>query len=285
MITIISPEAKSNTIYRIKEEIIKLGERCKIFKLSSSNYILDQDFLIDSNLIHPRCSIGFYEDRLTLYSWQFLNSLSIYDYKFVNSLETIYLTSDKFKTIKLLKKHNLNVPKTALIRDYEDAIKFMEKYSLDFPIIVKCCFSKSGEKVFKINSFDELKKITKNALWENLIIQEYLDFKSNGFYKDIRLLVLDNKIFGYSRVSRDFRTNLHLGNKVERVEINKDLEDIAYKCQKIAKAKILGVDILPYKGEYYVIELNSAPGTAGFLSLGVNVDKEIAKLLIKEDKS
>ncbi|WP_423792225.1 coenzyme gamma-F420-2:alpha-L-glutamate ligase [Methanocaldococcus indicus] len=281
MIVILSPEGKSETIYRIKREVNKLGEKCNIFLLNSNNYILDLDFNIECDLIHPRCGIGFYNNRITLYSWQFMNSL---DCKFINPLDIVYLTSDKFKTLKILKKKVL-VPKTALVRDFEDAIKFMEKNNLNFPIVVKSNFSKCGETVFKANNLEELKNLTKNALWDSILVQEYIDFKSNGVFKDIRVLVLDGEIVGaYSRVSKDFRTNLYLGNKVENVELNKDIEDIVEKCYSLVEAPILGIDILPTKDGYYVLELNSAPGTKGFRELNKNVDKEIAKLLVEYAK-
>ncbi|ADG13431.1 RimK domain protein ATP-grasp [Methanocaldococcus infernus ME] len=286
MIIIVSPEAKSETVYRIKREIENFRKDCKILKLASSNFFMDDSFFLENvELIHSRCSIGFYENNLTLFSWQVLQALEVHGYKFINSLDTVYLTSDKFKTIKLLKKNNILAPKTALIRDYEDALKFMEKNNLEFPIIIKCCFSKCGETVFKVNNLKELRERTEKALWKSLIAQEYIDFKVGELYKDIRLLVIDDEIFGYSRVSKNFKTNLYCGNKVEPIKINDELKEIAFKCKEVSGAKILGIDILPYKDKYYVIELNSAPGTKGFLKLGMNVDKKIAELFVREAKS
>ncbi|ENN96260.1 alpha-L-glutamate ligase, RimK family protein [Methanocaldococcus villosus KIN24-T80] len=281
-ITILSPEAKGRTVWALKEEIEKLNAKAEIFLLAENDNLITYDFSLETDLIHSRCGIGFYNDKLTLYSWQVMNSL---DAKFVNSLETVYLTSDKFKTIRILHKNNILTPKTALIRDYDDAIKFMEKYGLEFPVVIKKSFSKCGVSVFLAKNEEELWRLTKDAIYECKIIQEFINFKNNGYYKDIRVLVVDDEIVGgYSRVSKDFRTNIHLGNNVEKINLNDEVKEIALKCAEISKAKILGVDILPKMGKYYVIELNSAPGTEGFRKLGVNADKKIAELLVREAK-
>jgi len=246
---------------------------------------MSHDFKLETDLIHSRCGIGDYEDKLTLYSWQFIHALEIEDCKFINPIKTLYLTSDKFKTIKLLAKHNIKTPKTALIRDYDDAVKFIKKYGLKFPVVIKNSFSKCGLKVFMARTFEELKELTKNAIWEGKIIQEFIDFKDNGLYRDMRILVVDGEVVGgYRRVSRDFRTNLYLGNAVEKLDIDEELEELALKCADLSDAIILGVDVLPTKNGYYVIELNSSPGTKGFRDIGINADRKIAEALVRYAK-
>ena len=285
-ITILSPEGKSCSVWSLKNEIEKLGAECDIFLLSHPETLMSYDFKLETDLIHSRCGIGDYFDRLTLYSWQFINALEVEGCRFINPIKTLYLTSDKFKCIKLLAKNNIKTPKTALIRDYEDAVKFIEKYNIEFPVIVKNSFSKCGLKVFMAKNYNELKELTKNAIWEGKIIQEFIDFKENGLYKDMRILVVDGEVVGgYRRVSKDFRTNLYLGNIVEKLNIDEELEELALKCAELSEAVILGVDVLPTKDSYYVIELNSSPGTKGFRDIGINADRKIAEALIRYAKS
>ena len=98
-------------------------------------------------------------------------------------------------------------------------------------------------------------------------------------------MVVDGEVVGgYRRVSRDFRTNLYLGNVVEKLDIDEELEELALKCADLSKAVILGIDILPTRDNYYVIELNSAPGTKGFRDIGINADKKIAEALVRYAK-
>lgn len=66
MITIACAEGGS-TIYSLKKAIEDLGEKCNILLLSSDNLLVDTDFNIKTDLIHSRCGIGDYLDRLTLF--------------------------------------------------------------------------------------------------------------------------------------------------------------------------------------------------------------------------
>ncbi|HIP17185.1 MAG TPA: coenzyme gamma-F420-2:alpha-L-glutamate ligase [Methanothermococcus okinawensis] len=286
MITIVTPEGSSTT-EALKRAIENLGSRCEILLLSDSNLIVDKNFRLDSDIIHPRCGIGNYLDRLTMYSWQVLNSLECEGSTFINNLKTVYDSSDKFKTIKILSKNKINTPKTAIVRDYEDAKRFMERENLEYPVILKNSFSKCGITVKKITSDEELKKYTKNAIWEGTLVQEYINFSKKGIYKDIRILVVGEEVVGgYSRVSKNFITNLYLGGTIEPIKLNEELNELALKCAQSMKGDIMGIDILPSKDDcYYVIETNAVPGIKGFKYLGIDVDYKIAEFLIEYGKS
>jgi gamma-F420-2:alpha-L-glutamate ligase len=285
MITIACAEGGS-TIHSLKKSVEDLGEKCNIFLLSDTNLLVDDNFNIETDLIHSRCGIGDYFDRLTLFSWQVLKNLESEGYTFINPLDTIYNSSDKFKTIKMLNKKGITTPKTALIRDFEDSKKFLEVKNMNFPVILKNSFSKCGVKVEKANCFHDLEKMTKNAIWENKIIQEYIDFNEIGIYKDMRVLVVDGEVIGgYRRVSNNFITNLHVGGKIEPLDISEEISELALKCAECMNGYIMGIDILPKNGQYYVIEVNTAPGTKGFRELGIDVDKKIAECLIKYRKN
>jgi len=285
MITIACVEGGS-TVNSIKKAIEDLGEKCEVLLLSSDNLLIDTEFNIETDLIHSRCGIGDYLDRLTLFSWQVLKNLESEGHYFINPLETIYNSSDKFKAAKILSKNGLKTPKTALVRDYEDGKHFLNTTKMDYPVVLKNSFSKCGTKVDRVNSDSELKKLSRNAIWENKLIQEYVDFKEGDTYKDMRILVIDGEVIGgYRRVSDNFITNLHIGGRIEPLNVSSELEEMALKCSECMNGYIMGIDILPKDGEYYIVEVNTAPGTIGFRSLGIDVDKRIAECLIKYKKS
>uniref|UniRef100_A9A8C4 Coenzyme gamma-F420-2:alpha-L-glutamate ligase n=1 Tax=Methanococcus maripaludis (strain C6 / ATCC BAA-1332) TaxID=444158 RepID=A9A8C4_METM6 len=285
MITIACVEGGS-TVNSLKKAIEDLGEKCDILLLSSDNLLIDTEFNIETDLIHSRCGIGDYLDRLTLFSWQVLKNLESEGHYFINPLETIYNSSDKFKAAKIISKCGLKTPKTALVRDYEDGKHFLSTANMDYPVILKNSFSKCGTKVNRVHSDSELKKLSRNAIWENKLIQEYVDFKEGDTYKDMRILVVDGEVVGgYRRVSDNFITNLYSGGQIEALNVSSELEEIALKCSECMNGYIMGIDILPKDGEYYIVEVNTAPGTKGFRSLGIDIDKRIAECLIKYKKS
>jgi len=283
IITIVCAEGGSS-IEHLKKSIEQLGEKAEVIYLANEMLQIDTNYYLDSDIIHSRCGIGEYNNKLTLYSWQFLNLLDGENkYRFVNSLKSMYNSSDKFKTAKLLNKKNIKTPKTGLIRDYNDGLLFMKKNNLSYPIIIKKCFSKCGVSVKLVNNNEELKNCTKEAIWNGTIIQEYIDFKDNNTYKDIRILVVNGEVVGgYKRVSSNFITNLHQGNTVEFLNLNNELKEIALKSADAINGEIVGVDILKNNknNEYYVLETNTSPGTKGFRELGIDVDKIIAKYLV-----
>jgi len=286
MITIVCAEGRS-TIYSLKRAIEDSGEKCDILLLSDDKLLVEREYTIKTDLIHSRCGIGDYLDRLTLFSWQVLNALEAEGHFFINPLKTIYNSSDKFKTIKILDKNKIKTPKTGLIRDYYDAKRFMEKNNIEYPVVLKNSFSKCGTSVHIAKSDDDLKKLTKKAIWEGKLIQEYIDFrdKENGRYKDMRILVVDGEVVGgYRRVSDNFITNLYGGGTIENLNIDDEIEEIALKCAESMNGYIMGVDILPKDGEYYIVETNTAPGTKGFRTLGIDADKKIAECLIRYKK-
>jgi len=188
MITIVCAEGGS-TINSLKNAIESLGEKCEILLLSDNNLRMEKEFNIDTDVIHSRCGIGDYLDRLTLFSWQVLNILEVEEHKFINPLKTIYNSSDKFKTIKILSKNNIMTPKTALVRGYGDAKKFMEKNDLDYPIILKNSFSKCGLSVKMAKSDEELKKYTKNAIWEGTIFKNISILGKTDYIKIFEFLL------------------------------------------------------------------------------------------------
>jgi len=118
-----------------------------------------------------------------------------------------------------------------------------------------------------------------------MIVQEYIDFKIGDTYRDIRILVVEDEVVGgYSRVSKNFITNLYMGGSIKPVEITEELEDLALRCAQAIGGDIVGVDILPSKEGYYVIETNAVPGIKGFQYLGIDADYRIAEFLIRCSK-
>ena len=113
---------------------------------------------------------------------------------------------------------------------------------MDYPVVLKNSFSKCGTKVDRVNSDSELKKLSRNAIWENKLIQEYVDFKEGDTYKDMRILVIDGEVIGgYRRVSDNFITNLHIGGRIEPLNVSSELEEMALKCSECMNGYIMGI--------------------------------------------
>ena len=65
--------------------------------------------------------------------------------------------------------------------------------------------------------------------------------------------------------------------RVAKVTLPHQLENMAVKASEVLGCEYAGVDILPAKGEHYVIEVNSIPGWRGLQSV---TDFCIAKKIV-----
>ncbi|AEV88373.1 30S ribosomal protein S6 modification protein [Actinoplanes sp. SE50] len=94
-----------------------------------------------------------------------------------------------------------------------------------------------------------------------VLIQAYIDKPGH----DLRVLVVgDQPLVAFRRVSQDWRTNTHLGATVERVEVT---PEIAKLCRLVADALgdgFYGVDLVEDRstGELLVLEVNASPDFA-----------------------
>ena len=78
----------------------------------------------------------------------------------------------------------------------------------------------------------------------------------------------------------EFRSNFHLGAKVEKLEIPDKHSEIACRAAETMGLDIAGVDLLESSRGALVLEVNSSPGLEGIeAASGVNVASKIVQHL------
>lgn len=147
---------------------------------------------------------------------------------------------------------------------------------IKYPVIVKEVHSSQGKGVFKAESRKQLQEIIKN-IGTKVIIQKYLNV---GL--DYRVLVVGNKALG--AMERIKSVNEFASNRKPEKINNVQLPAAAMKaCVAASKEKglaVAGVDLLIYRGKYYVWEINASPQCRLFEKYtGVNAPLEIIKYL------
>ena len=112
------------------------------------------------------------------------------------------------------------------------------------------------------------------------LVQEYIE-ESHG--QDIRAFVVGGKVVAAMRRKArggEFRSNFHLGAKVEKLEIPDKHSEIACKAAETMGLDIAGVDLLESSRGALVLEVNSSPGLEGIeAASGVNVASKIIQHL------
>jgi len=98
---------------------------------------------------------------------------------------------------------------------------------------------------------------------QNVLIQRFVK-ESKG--RDIRALVVGDRVVAAMRRTAkgdEFRSNVHRGGSVEKVELDADFERIAVRAAQIMGLKVAGVDLLEGDEGPLVMEVNSSPGLEG----------------------
>ena len=88
----------------------------------------------------------------------------------------------------------------------------------------------------------------------------YQEYIGNKFGEDIRVIVIGGKAVSSMRRKndKDFRSNIALGGKGEKIELRKEYKDVAENCAKVLGLDYCGVDLLSGSNdEPIVCEVNS----------------------------
>lgn len=181
----------------------------------------------------------------------------------VNSPDIIKYCTDKSLTAILLQKHEIPQPKFRIAF----SLKHLKEIAMEFPIpfVVKPISSSWGRGLCRIGTLDCLNnwlagRESLNASHNEgypLLLQEYID--KPGY--DLRVLVVGNEpIVAFKRVSDHWITNTHLGAAVEPITMNSELKLIVDKIINALGSGFYGIDLFETKnGEYLCNEINHNP--------------------------
>ena len=204
-------------------------------------------------------------------SWKdLLSQLERAGYTCSNSRECMEICSDKYRTALRLAEVGLSTPPTVLVPDENGAKVAFEKLNTTYPVILKTIQGTKGVGVLFVESEKSLESMVQLLFKINeeigLILQEYIE--TDG---DVRVMVLNNEIVGSmkrKKVKGDFRSNVHLGAKVEKYELTDKEKEDCIRAAKAVNAVWVGVDFIAAKDREkdspHILEINSSPGTSGF---------------------
>jgi len=272
-------ESKDNDLFRTAQRIDDIckkknvphytvfAESAHILRESELHIIHNYDdkegFKInsDNTVAIIRGSVGRYKSTMDLISQ--LERMGVFC---INNRSTLEICSDKYRTMLSIVDSNLPTPKTSLIQDMNTLQYALEVVGDSFPLVVKTLTGSKGIGVFYVESLKSLNSILQ-MIWkinedEELLIQQYIEIPF-----DIRVHVLGDEIIASMKryvLENDFRSNFSLGGKVEKIKITKEEEEMCILASKAVGATWAAVDIVrDSKGNPFIIEVNSSPGTEG----------------------
>ena len=171
---------------------------------------------------------------------------------------------DKLRATQILSRHQIAMPATTFVRDRADILSAIERVG-GAPVVIKLLEGTQGIGVILAPTLKVAEAIieTLQATQHNVLIQSFVK-ESRG--RDIRALVVGDRVVAAMRRTAqgdEFRSNVHRGGHVERVELDEAYEETAVRSAQIMGLRVAGVDMLEGKHGPLVMEVNSSPGLEG----------------------
>ncbi len=243
--------------------------------------VIYQGWPLDADAVIPR--IGYSVTNEGVRVVRQFERMGVY---VANSADAILRSRDKLTASQILSQKGIPVPKTALVTSWKDVERAISRVG-GVPCIVKTSQGTQGDGVFLIRSIRQAKEMVYRLIAERktVLVQEYIK-ESHG--KDIRVIVVGGEVVAsMRRVSngREFRSNFHLGGRVERIELSEEYAKVAVDAANHLGIDVGGVDLLEGRMGPILLEVNSSPGLEGIeKASGVNVAGHIIKMIDKRHK-
>ncbi len=172
---------------------------------------------------------------------------------------------DKLRSMQLLARNNIDIPRTVVARDTKDVDKIIDLAG-GTPVIIKIARGSQGVGVV----LAETKKAARSIIQAfysqnvNILVQEFIA-EAGG--QDVRVFVVDGKVIAAMKRKTldedEFRSNINLGGVGEPVELSKREARVALKAAKLMHLSVAGVDLLRSKRGPLVMEVNAFPMLTG----------------------
>lgn len=170
---------------------------------------------------------------------------------------------DKFRSIQLLAKQGIDIPRTIFSRETDKIEDLIEQIGV--PVIIKLAKGTQGKGVVLAETRKAAKSVIQAfyVLDTSILLQEYIE-ESGG--SDIRAFVVGNKVVASMErrsVTDDFRSNIHQGGEGVQVQLTDEERKIAIRAAKAMGLQVCGVDMLRSNRGPLLIEVNANPGLEG----------------------
>ena len=181
-----------------------------------------------------------------------------------NTAHGISNSRDKLRSMQLLSRHHIGIPRTTFVRDKKDVLPAIQRVG-GAPVIIKLIEGTQGIGVLLADTVKMAESIIEllQSQKQNILIQKFVA-ESKG--KDIRAIVVGDRVVAAMRrvaQGQEFRSNVHRGGRAEAVELTDDYIETAVRATQMLGLQVAGVDMLESKTGPQIMEVNSSPGLEG----------------------
>ena len=267
-LAILSRGPKSYSTRRLKDAAIQRGHKVKVLDTLKFAIDLEQEFpdlyfsqklLSTYDAVLPRIGASVtYFGTAVVRQFQQMNIFC------ANTADGILVSRDKLKSLQVLSKHKIGIPKSAFVRDRKDVLPAIERVG-GAPVIIKLIEGTQGIGVLLADTIETATSMIEllQSQKQNVLIQKFVA-ESKG--KDIRAIVVGEQVVAAMRrvaQGQEFRSNVHRGGKTEAVELSENYREAAIRATQIMGLRVAGVDMLEGADGPQILEINSSPGLEG----------------------
>lgn len=267
-IAILSNGPGNYSTKRLKEVAKARGHDARIVKYKECYSSIEQNSpkvsyrgedLANYDAIIPRIA-----SYMTRYGTAILRQLELQGMYSVSSALAISRSRDKLRSMQLLAKAGVAIPKTVFSRNSADIDDLIEKLG-GTPVIIKLARGTHGNGVV----LAETKKAAKSVLQAfyltnedgtNILLQEFVK-ESAG--TDIRAFVVGGRVVASMKrqsLDDDFRSNLHKGGEGSVVKLTDEERKMCVKAARAMGLNVAGVDFMRSGRGPLILEVNASPG-------------------------
>jgi ribosomal protein S6--L-glutamate ligase len=267
-LAILSCGPKAYSTRRLKEAAEQRGHDVKV--LNTLKFAIDlQEGVPD--LYYRQKSLSTYDAVLprigasiTYYGTAVVRQFQEMDVFCANTAHGIINSRDKLRSLQILSRHHIGIPRTTFVRDKKDVIPAIQRVG-GAPVIIKLIEGTQGIGVLLAESNKAAESIIEllQSQKQNVLIQKFVA-ESKG--KDVRAFVVGDRVVAAMRrvaQGQEFRSNVHRGGVAEAVDLPENYRTTAVRAAQILGLRVAGVDMLEGKDGPQIMEVNSSPGLEG----------------------
>ena len=281
-IVILSKGPGNYSTKRLVEEAKKRGHSVQIINYAKCYVTLERDNPVvnymgeevgNVDAIIPRIA-----SSLTKYGSSIVRQFEMQNVFTTTSSIAIVRSRDKLRSMQILAKAGVGIPKTVFARETADFEGVLEQVG-GAPVVIKVARGTHGNGVVLAETRKAALAVMQAFYVEsvNFLVQEYIG-ESAGV--DIRVFVVNGKVVASmlrQSLDDDFRSNLHQGGNGIPVKLTEEERKTALRAAKAMGLPICGVDIMRSNKGPLVLEVNCSPGFA----IEKITDRDVASQIIE----
>ena len=270
-LAILSRGPNSYSTRRFKEAALQRGHTVKVLDTYKFSIDLQQGI---PDLYYRQKPLSTYDAVLprigasvTYYGTAVVRQFQEMDVFCANTAHGIMNSRDKLRSLQILSRHHIGIPRTTFVKDKKDVLPAIERVG-GAPVVIKLIEGTQGIGVLLAESVKAAESIIEllQSQKQNVLIQKFVA-ESKG--KDIRAFVVGDRVVAAMRRTaqgQEFRSNVHRGGIAEAVELDEEYIETAVRSAQILGLQVAGVDMLEGRNGPQIMEVNSSPGLEGIES-------------------